>query len=241
MVARIIPLRPVRGAPPDPYRTPVGLAAGPQLHARRRTGLLIAGAVSVALIALLVLALFIAAHHRSSGTAPTAQPPSAAAPLADSGLTWQRVQGVYFPVSSTDGPSRIDGQLVAGFADSDLGAALAAVHIVYRATAAPGPAVFGPTLREQVVGPGARDLAAAVDAEYEQARDSSGLPDGAPLGDGSATFVGYRTSPLPGGNREVQVVERSPDENGIAQFYAFDVVLTRLDGDWKVVAPAAGT
>jgi len=241
MSARIIPLRRAGGAPPDPYRTPVGLVTGPRLRTRRRTGLVVAVVITAVLVTLLLLALFISARHQPPDSAGTASSAPAATPFSGGGLTWQRVQGVYFPVSSTDGPSRIDGQLVAGFAESDLGAALAAVHIVYRATAAPGPSVFGPTLHEQVVGPGARDLAAAVEAEYAQARETSGLPDGAPLGDGSATFIGYRAAPLPGGNRQVQVVERSPDENGVAQFYAFDVVLTRLDGDWKVVAPSTGT
>ncbi|NAZ85207.1 hypothetical protein [Kineococcus indalonis] len=237
MAARIIPLRPPRGAPLDPYRTPATYqvsAPRPRSWRRRVVGTLVTLVALAGLTALVVVLL-----DRSPASAP--EPPPAVAPTPTAGLTWQRVQGVYFPVSATDGPTRIDGQLVAGFAETDLGAALAAVHIVYRASAAPGPAVFGPALREQVVGPGAADLAQAVAAEYAQARDSSGLPDGAPLGEGTATFLGYRVADLPGGNRDVQVVERAPDENGVAQIYAFDVVLTRVDGDWKVVAPASGT
>ncbi|GAA4968800.1 hypothetical protein [Kineococcus glutinatus] len=194
---------------------------------------------ALAVVALAVAALVTGLPDRSTPPAPR---PRAAAPIAPAAtLTWQQVQGVYFPVSAVDGPTRAVGQRVAGFSDTDLGAALAAVHLVYRASAAPGPAVFGPTLREQVVGPAAADLGRAVQAEYEQARERSGLPEGAPLGEGRSSFVGYRVTALPEGNRSVRIVQRAPDENGVEQAYAFDVVLTRVDGDWKVVAPSTGT
>ncbi|WP_369068733.1 hypothetical protein [Kineococcus terrestris] len=236
MVARVIQLRPARDAPLDPYRTPALPAVTTGRRPRRRWVLVV-----TACVALLAAGLALFSTLRSPEPLPAPAPPVAAAPPPAAELAWQQVQGVYFPVSATDGPTRVEGQLVAGFSDTDLGAALAAVHIVYRASAAPGPAVFGPALHEQVVGPAAPDLAVAVQTEYAQAREASGLPDGAPLGDGSVVFVGYRVAPLPGGNRQVQVVERALDENGVVQFYAFDVVLTRLGGDWKVVAPATGS
>lgn len=146
-----------------------------------------------------------------------------------------------FPSSAEAGPHQTHGVLQTGFADSDLGAALAAVHIVYRASPAPGPATFRAALARQVTGPAVFELAETVESDYTQARVASGLPSGAPLGAGTVTFTGYVVTPLPDGNRHVEVLERAPDANGVLQTFSLDVVVTHVNGDWRVVAPSDGT
>ncbi|NAZ81035.1 hypothetical protein GTR02_04295 [Kineococcus sp. R8] len=161
------------------------------------------------------------------------------------------MDGVWFPVSPAAGPTTLDEDRAAGFDGSDLGAALAALHLVYRASAAPGPSSFVPTLRDQVVGPAAAQLTESVRRDYDEAGAVAGIREGEPLPAGAAAFLGYRVSSLPDGNRAVQIVEQAPDASGVLQPFAFDVVVTRARststgagasaGDWKVVAPATGT
>ena len=57
-----------------------------------------------------------------------------------------------------------------GFARSQLGAALAAMHIGHRIDPASGPGVFEPTIREQFVGPDAGKLLEKTSASYEALR-----------------------------------------------------------------------
>ncbi|MCI2238109.1 hypothetical protein MO973_09640 [Paenibacillus sp. TRM 82003] len=255
MVARVIQLRP--GAPPDGPRelTDADVAA---VYARRadtsrtrtthrpaRRRLIAAGAAIVVGLTTAVLA-FQTDDNTPRLPAPA---PSASADSSERELRWQQIDGVWFPVSPVAGPTTLDNERAAGFADSDLGAALAAVHLVYRASAAPGPSSFDIALREQVAGPAAAQLTESVRRDYDEARRTAGLAEGEPLPPGAATFLGYRVSALPDGNRAVQIVEQAPDANGVLQPFAFDVVMTRVRSttasttveDWKVVAPSTGT
>lgn len=51
---------------------------------------------------------------------------------APQGISWQRVDGVPLPFSSSDGPTRIDGAVAEGYTHSPQGAALAAIQIGMR-------------------------------------------------------------------------------------------------------------
>lgn len=229
----------------DPYRSPA--SAWRVRRRRSRPGTVL---VTVVLTAVLVGGVAVTHHVMAPKPAPAPSSTPAAPALVPSGggrVDWQLMQGVWFPTSTLDGPTRSDRITVSGFSATNLGAALAAVHIVYRASAAPGPAVFTAALHEQVTGPAAATLTTTVQADYERAREGAGLSDGTALGDGSATFLGYRVTPLSNGNRAVRVVEQARDETGDARLTAFDVVLTYgtttvgSSADWKVVAPTHGT
>ena len=251
MTARVIPLRPRTGqSVRSPLDRPLGGGTGqPRLRSpsRRRTRTYVFTGAAVAAVLAATAAVLThggeAQGDASAGSPPTvhAAPPSPGALGEASGVSWTVVQGVYVPSSPMAGPLRQDGALVTGFADSDLGAALAAIHIAYRASPAPGPAVFREALERQVVGPRKPALAQAVEADYEQSRVASRLPAGSPLGKGSATFTGYTVTAMPGGDRHVQVIERAPDSNGVQQTFSLDAVVTRVDGDWRVIAPSLGT
>lgn len=51
---------------------------------------------------------------------------------APTGLSWQRVDGVPLPFTASDGPSRIDGAVAAGYSHTPQGAAIAALQISMR-------------------------------------------------------------------------------------------------------------
>src|SRR5690606_20237071 len=82
-------------------------------------------------------------------------------------LEWQEVAGVALPVSASQGPQNTSDGLATGFAHDPAGAVLAAINIVVRVNPQNGPGVFGPTLRNQVVGPDSPALRARVESAYE--------------------------------------------------------------------------
>lgn len=47
-------------------------------------------------------------------------------------ISWQRVDGVPFPFSDSDGPGHIDGAVTSGYSHTPQGAMLAAAHITFR-------------------------------------------------------------------------------------------------------------
>lgn len=47
-------------------------------------------------------------------------------------ISWQRVDGIPFPFSDSDGPTRIDGAVATGYSHTPQGAVLAAAHISFR-------------------------------------------------------------------------------------------------------------
>lgn len=198
---------------------------------------------------LLALALLIAAGLilvlTLGGEAPDHAAPRDAAPepvpTAAPDLSWIEYQGVRLPVSREAGPTSIDSGRASGFARSDLGAALAAAHIVVRAGPGPGPAVYEPTIAEQVVGPDKTSLAATVQDDYDAARVESGIEDGEPLGAGNVNFLGYRIMAASESLRQVTLVEQAPDANGVPQYFEVAVAVQWIDGDWRVVAPSEGT
>ncbi len=184
----------------------------------------------------------------SGGTPPAAEQSTAPdgasqspAPSSTSDLTWVDRQGTPLPVSATAGPASQDGPLDVGYANSDLGAVLAAVRISYAAGPSAGAAMFRPALENQVTGPAQQVLSVAVEKEYAEARVAVGLRDGQPLPPGDATLLGYRVGQLPGVNRHIQLVLTSAAADGAQQVYSVDVVMTWQDGDWRLLAPSAGT
>lgn len=114
---------------------------------KRSRGRIVAAAVLVLLVGVSLLALLLNRDNDSSGqgtpsVAPTAASPTAtssapAEPLppltaAPAGVIWKLFQGVALPTSRTDGPTRIQGPVHAGFAQTPTGALLADAQISYR-------------------------------------------------------------------------------------------------------------
>ena len=139
-------------------------------------------------------------HGGSSGRAgagrarcaPAARPAPQLPQVSLAGLRWSGYHGVELPSSPAAGPRDTSGGLASGFADTPLGALLAALNIAVRANAQWGPGVYGPTIRDQVTGPDAAALLAGCQADYAQASQAAHITDGAPLGNAYVSEEAFR-------------------------------------------------
>jgi hypothetical protein len=161
-------------------------------------------------------------------------------PIADQGpdFVWQPyTQGHDLPVSRASGPTRQTGGRAAGFARSELGAALAAIHLGQRIDPAAGPRVFEPTIKEQVIGPDAGTLKDRTTAIYEQERKAQDKAPNEPLNLGGANVVGYHIDSYTPEAATVAVFTAYDDRS---QLFSFRNDLRWSDGDWRLVAPTGG-
>lgn len=213
---------------------------------RSRSRQLLAVAAGIAILVLAAIAFGGVLSQRGSETPGAAPPTSSLAargptqtPAPD--VTWAPVAGVDLPISRQHGPRSIDDDLASGFSDSELGAALAAAHVLIRSGPTVGPNIYGPTITEQVVGANAAALKLLVDEQYEQLRGSAGAADGESVA-GDAEVVGYRVAAYdpPAGTAQIEVYLSSSDLQARSQMLRFDVQLQRGDDDWQVVAPPRG-
>jgi len=165
--------------------------------------------------------------------------PGTSAPLPTD-LAWTSLDGLSLPSSASAGPHETGAGLARGFARTRAGAVLAAVHLAARVAPQVGPAVFGPTLREQVVGPAAAALAEQVQAQYQQLCDQAHVGSGAPVGALTSALAGYRIELYTDTTVTVRVMTRT-DQPGTAPLYAAAVIqLTWTGSDWALQAPTGG-
>lgn len=233
----------------------------PRRASQLRT-VLMAALVLVAVVAGVALTTW----HRVSGTrsvtagrggVPAAGPvtPSVARPVPASAvpatglgtspawlttLSWTDFYGVKLPVSKSAGPRHVRRGLAWGFADTPAGALLAAVNIGVRANAQWGPAIFGPTIRDQVTGPGAPALLAACQASYDQASRSQPVPAGQPLGPANVTEAAFGWVYYSPAAATVDIVSAGPGDQGVIARAVTRIEVMWSGGDWRVIAPPGG-
>ena len=130
------------------------------------------------------------------------------------GLRWSDYHGVELPSSPAAGPRDTSGGLASGFADTPLGALLAAVNIGVRANAQWGPAIFGPTIRGQVTGPDAAALLASCQSGYDQASQAAHISGGQPLGDAYVAEEAFRWVAYTPSDATVDLVSAGPGSQG---------------------------
>ena len=212
-----------------------------------------ARAVVMTVVGLLLGAIGLAVWlgHRGSRVAESAvtersSPARSAAPgpveLPRDHLAWTTVAGAQVPVSAVAGPRDSRGGRARGFSRDSRGAVFAAVHLSLRLAPQVGPVVFGPTLREQVVG-GGGDVAALrerVEADYEQARQRAGVAYGGPVGRIFAVVRGYRIDSASSSAVSLRLLIEGPGRDGGSVLVAVVIELRWVDGDWALVAPPAG-
>ena len=155
-----------------------------------------------------------------------------------SNLKWVDVAGVSVPVSSRSGPRITTGGQARGFTHDQVGALLAAVHIVVRINPQVGPAVFEPTLRNQVVGPHAAAMRVQVAQAYDELRTQL---DGQPLGRLNAILRGYRIVSYRDDEAAVRLLTEAPGANGVPLLVVAEVRVRWIGSDWVLLAPAGGT
>ena len=189
------------------------------------------------------------AIHRT----PTSQsPPAGAAPAsstrpsapgnAEPDVTWQQFAGLALPTSRADGPRCQQDARATCFGHDGRGAAFAAVHLLVRTFPFAGFTVFGPTIRDQVIGPHRAALARLTDDAYRQTAAAAGVKNGAPIPSEGGWVAGYRLDQPadPAADRQVRVLIRQAGEGGASGFTEYTVDLTWLDGDWQLIAPRWG-
>ena len=217
-------------------------------RARRRA--LRAAAAVIALAAATLGALLARGGQGGGGPAQERRPAlPARAPATDAtglpqvslaGLRWSDYHGVRLPSSPTAGPRDASGGLASGYADTPLGALLAALNIAVRANAQWGPGIFGPTIRNQVTGPAAAALLAGCQSAYSQASQAAHISGGGPLGDAFVTEEAFRWVDWTPADATVYLVSAGPGSQGATVRAVTQVQVTWDDSDWKVIAPPGG-
>lgn len=176
-------------------------------------------------------------------SAPRGRPASGATltpAVSLAALQWKAFYGVELPASASAGPRHRHNGLAWGFADSPLGALVAAMNIGVRANAQWGPGIFGPTIRRQVVGPAKAALLAACQASYEQERRTAGVADGQPLGRAYVTEEAFRWVSYTPAAATIDLVSAGPGNDGATARAVTQISLTWSGTDWQVIAPLGG-
>lgn len=158
----------------------------------------------------------------------------------DGGLSWTSAGGVALPVSPEHGPIYTTDGSVSGFARTEVGAAIAAVHLVVMTSPTAGPASFGPTIDKQVVGPNAPVMAAQVAEQYQALRLPAGVEDGQPPPGANADVVGFLLDAYDPAHAVVRLVLTSPELRADDRVIELPVTLAWTEGDWALVAPPNG-
>jgi hypothetical protein len=166
--------------------------------------------------------------------------PARTSPFDLAGLRWTDFYGVELPSSPSAGPRYTRGGLAWGFADTPLGALLAAVNIAVRANAQWGPGIFVATIRRQVTGPAASALLASCRATYQQTSNALGITHGQPLGRVYVSEEAFRWVNYSPANASVDIVSAGPGAQGVTVRAVTRIEIRWSGGDWRVIAPPGG-
>ncbi|AFU02863.1 hypothetical protein [Nocardia brasiliensis] len=141
------------------------------------------------------------------------------------GMQWQRGWGgAALPVSSSDGPTRIDPErgIATGFSRTPQGAVLAALDAVGRALAAPEGTW------QQVVGERFYDGGPALISRFARSRTTPDAARYVVVPEGVRVQPGYRDDLA-----VVQIASRTHDGYAVGSW-----AMTWINGDWRVRVPA---
>ncbi|MGY4102039.1 hypothetical protein ACW2Q0_21185 [Nocardia sp. R16R-3T] len=148
---------------------------------------------------------------------------------APQGVSWQRVDGAPLPFSGSDGPTRIDGAVAAGYAHTPQGAAIAALQISMRILYSPD---FVRILDAQAAIPDADRL------QIVTARNTQPRPDPAAVQASTVQPAGFKVGAYTGDAATVYYAYPRPSGS---YRIARQAVVWR-DGDWRyssdLIAPA---
>ncbi|MBV9023713.1 MAG: hypothetical protein JO362_07935 [Streptomycetaceae bacterium] len=238
-------------------------AGAPAPKRRRRTALVVTGVVVAAAVIAAVIG-----YNDNWGKPSPATPPAAASGGPDEpggtvvspapgsgdnngggsstapawkGVTFQDFHGAQLPISPLYGPQVYTDTHAAGFAHNLGGAVEAAVHLGSRASAQAGPDTYGPTVEQQMTGD-TSTFRAQLDSDYQEARQSSGVPDGTPLRI-YAQVIGYAADGADGSGQTVtlHLLSRGANPNtGGTVMGDFPMTLDWVGGDWKLRTPDGG-
>jgi len=150
-------------------------------------------------------------------------------PVEQRGWEWGEYRDVSLPSSEADGPYETDDGLAHGFSRTKAGALLAGTHIMARARAEAGPAVYEPTITGQTVGPGRDVMLRDVRSQYGQTGEE-------PLGP-EVKLVGFR---FLGFDSEKAAFELLVSPEGDDASYSANLEVQWDGSDWRLVVPESG-
>lgn len=140
---------------------------------------------------------------------------------------WQRIHGAVVPMSSSDGPTRIDTGVAAGYAHTPQGAALAAAYTVYEIAARPADSV----LRDQ------RAILTDADRrQFDAAAAQGRLP--AQLDEAYTRWMlavdAFRVDSYADDYAVISLAARAAPDGDRPSWSAVAVPMVWHDGDWRV-------
>jgi hypothetical protein len=212
---------------------------------RRRTGLYGLAVLVLAVLAVVVVAVG-GGKTKSSSPSGSDSKPATSTELRSEDVTYGDVYGAQIP-SSGAGPRQTSNGRALGFERSRAGAVLAAINIFARSESRPGPGVFEPTIKEQVVGPDKDKLLANVQRSYGErvaqgmVPDSNGVLTAAVENarTNQSKLWAYRIDAYDDASASVNLVLRS-FSSGTPSYVNFALTVRWSDGDWRLVAPLNG-
>jgi hypothetical protein len=182
---------------------------------------------------------------RGGGAQTTGKGGQEAATLTADNVTFEDFYGVALPKSDA-GPAKVTNGRALGFEHSPNGAVLVAIHILYRASASPGPSVFEPTVKDQVVGPDRDTFLSKIQRDYAAAAPSGTGPNGELAGTADQARAiqskvwAYRVDAYDSSVASVQVLLRSMPGGTGPLYVNLALTVKWIDGDWRLVAPLNG-
>jgi hypothetical protein len=180
------------------------------------------------------------AHPRPAKAATKAHSYREGVRVAGDGLRWADFYGIELPGSAKDGPRHARRGLVWGFADTPGGALVAAINIGVRTAALWGPAIYRPTIRDQVTGPDTAALLTADANDYAALRAAGHVRADRPAGRGYAAEAGFRFLAYAPTAATLDVVSEGPGTSGAPVLVATRIEVVWHHGDWRVIAPPGG-
>lgn len=162
-------------------------------------------------------------------TVPSSAPAEVLPPLtaAPAGVTWELFQGVALPTSRTDGPTRTDGSVHAGFSRTPTGALLAAEQIGIRGVVEPNLSGLRQIARAQLVAGTGQDAWLNLLGQLKE--------NNTPVG-GYAQIVGFRYITY---TPDVAVISTATRDSAGHLQVGTDT-MRWVDDDWRLEKPASG-
>lgn len=166
------------------------------------------------------------------GTPSAATPaplPTTVLTSAPAGVSWKLFGQTALPFSARSGPRSATASTASGFEHSPTGALLAAAQISTRAGLSSGRSVYDATIQQQFLpGPDRDALLAALHA----------APQGGAAPGELSQIAGFIYQSYSPDTAVIGLVRRSA---GASTFYVTTLTARWSDGDWRLVAPPAGS